>query len=148
MYNLGIFSINCYFWQDLDDMDDFKEILVPIIIMIGVLASSFLKKKKEPEKNTSRRQNDEQDEWLAELGYIKKSPPDTKKTPISVPVVPYTKIPPRPFINEEPSQEGRRTINIENTEKDVYQENTQNNLYEIEDWRRAIIAHEILKRKF
>lgn len=134
-------------------MDELKDILVPIIVVIGILLSAF-SKKKTPNKGSTppipKRAHG--DDWLKELS-PQGPPPLTKKRSKqkgrkTVPSKATEKMSPPLFINENPEDEGQRALGIEESEKDVYGVEGTKELASMEDWRRAIIAHEILKRKF
>ena len=142
--------------------NEFNELIPFVVIIVVILASSFKRQKKQgttvdnnreervPTVPTAPRQSpwtpsqQPQPTW--------KQPWQSPWTPSQQPQVqprPSSKIP-EPFIPESPRTEGQHSVVIPplpTPDIDAYDE-PHPDVPESHDWRRAIIAHEILKTKF
>lgn len=124
--------------------NEFNELIPFVVIIVVILASSFKRQKKQGTTVDNNREE--------RVPTVPTAPRQSPWTPSQQPQVQprqSSKIPEQ-FIPESQSTEGQHSVVIPplpTPDIDAYDE-PHPDVPESHDWRRAIIAHEILKTKF
>lgn len=123
---------------------DRPEIIISIIIMVGIFLSSLKKPKKTKTPTSAPQQHNK----VPPLPRHPSVPPSLDDMIIPITSQKKQKQSPKPFIPMPASEEGSHAVKVDVAPPDDAYSEPHPYVPKDNDWRRAIIAHEILKRKF